>query len=106
MHGITTIINDMILKDFKLEEIGPGQKIRLSCRLVKKWNGKWRAVNFQRELDLDQQQRIDYPRIYMEFVQISLQELERIDDVYIPVDESAGFKNYRGDPLYDVVVEW
>ena len=96
----------MILKDFELEEVGPGKMLRLRCRVVKKWEGKWREIKYFREWSLNAHQRQFYPEAYMQFIQMTYQELVRIDKLHIPVDKEQGFMDVGDNPLFDKEIKW
>ncbi len=96
----------MILKDFKLEEIGPGRKIRLQCKVVKKHEGKWREIRYFKEWELSKGQRVRYPETYMEFIQFCFAELERIDKLHICITDEEQFVDGRGNSLFNKEVKW
>lgn len=96
----------MILKDFEIEEIGPGQKIRLRCKVIKKHENKWREIRYQKEWDLNKNQRVNYPQTYMEFIQFCYQELRNIDKFHICITNEEQYKDGYGNALFDKEIIW
>jgi len=97
----------MILKDFEIEEVGPGKLLRMRCSVLKKDDkGKWREVKYFKEWSLDSHQKKFYPRAYMEFIQFCYNELKRIDELHIIIDKEDGLIGWSGDPVYDKKFKW
>ena len=96
----------MILKDFEIEEIGPGRILRLRCKILKKHEGEWREVKYWKEWELNKSQRINYPQAYMDFVQFCYQELKKIDELHICITDEDQFRDGSGNSLYDKKFNW
>jgi len=96
----------MILKDFVIEEVGSGKMLRLRCRVVKKWEGKWREIKYFREWLLNAHQRQYYPDAYMQFIQMCYQELVKIDELHICITNEEQFTDGMGNPLFDKEIKW